>query len=339
MKGFLPLTIAAFLIFSCSSRKEEVAPEKARSIPSSLPSEPSDSPGDSPAENEGNSGEAKETPENVNQKKISPKGTPTRWGGFDFPDTVLYDPVMDHFLVSNRGSDPWDRETPASLSVIKRSTGEVTHNWVNGADEHTTLHAPRGMGLLGNKLYVADIDHIRIFDRKTGSYRGAFEVPGARLLDGIALAPDETVYATDSGWSDEWSPATGSAIYRVDNGMVKAVVVSEDLHHPGAIVAKDGKLWVVSTAKPLLLSITTDGVISAPTEVPAFALRGLALDSDGDFLLSSPNKGVVLKGPETGPFKVVLEGKEGIQGIGMNKKRNRVAIPLQAEGYVELHSL
>src|SRR5690606_21634879 len=68
-----------------------------------------------------------------------------------------------------------------------------------GGQNGVTLHAPKGMAIKGDTLFVADIDTVRMFHRETGAVLGARGVPGATFLNDIAVGPDGTVYVSDSG--------------------------------------------------------------------------------------------------------------------------------------------
>jgi len=267
------------------------------------------------------------------------KGMQGLMTGFERPDSIIYDKRYGRYIVSNLGGSEWDRTNGGSLSIIDRRTGEITHKWAAGEQEHVTLNAPRGMALAGLSLLVADGSFLRKFNRKTGAHQGSFEVPGARLLDSVAIGRDGTAYVTDSAWLPEWSPAAGSGIYKLEEGMMRPVVISEDLAHPGGLVVRDGILWTVSTKTGKVTAVDPSGEIVKSIDVKGFGLRGLAVDSDGDLLLGSTRNGKVLKGPPEGPFKVLLTASGGVGGIGYDNKRNRIVLPVTQKNHVEIPNL
>ena len=114
----------------------------------------------------------------------------------------------------HRGS-PWNLQYGIGFGD-RQVSGEVTHNWIDGRQENTQL-VPRGLALTPSLIFIAD-QPSPVFDRKTGA-NGLFEVPGARLLDGVTVAPDETVYVTDSAGGRS-EPLLGSAVYQWKNGLV-----------------------------------------------------------------------------------------------------------------------
>ena len=117
---------------------------------------------------------------------------------------------------------------------------------MRGASRTVTLNAPKGLGLQGATLFVADIDEVRLFTRATGAPLGARPVPGATFLNDLAVGPDGTVYVTDSGLKagpQGFLPTGTDAVYRFDRAG-RAVAVARDtaLEHPNGVLAEQGKL-------------------------------------------------------------------------------------------------
>ena len=71
------------------------------------------------------------------------------------------------------------------------------------------------MAIIADVLYVADIDLVRKFDRRTGKPLGSVYIDNAQFLNDMATAPDGDVYVTDTGINPDFSPAGGDAIYTI----------------------------------------------------------------------------------------------------------------------------
>ena len=69
-----------------------------------------------------------------------------------------------------------------------------------------TLNAPKGMALRGDTLFVADIDILRMFNRRTGAPLGGVDVAerGATFLNDVAVGPDGSLYITDDAGGTIW---------------------------------------------------------------------------------------------------------------------------------------
>lgn len=152
--------------------------------------------------------------------------------GFAGPEAVRYDPDQDVWFVSNFGEDADDqRDGNGFISRVDAATDEIASlRFAVGTDQHP-LHMPRGMYLAGDTLWVADVDGIHGFDRRTGEALAfvdftSFE-PG--FLNDITAGPDGTLYVTDTG---------RSAVYSVRGGEV-----AEELAADPAIGNPNGITW------------------------------------------------------------------------------------------------
>ena len=87
-----------------------------------------------------------------------------------------------------------------------------TSKWIGATRDGLTLVHPLGSAIQGGTLYVNDGNIIRTFDLKTGAPKQAFEVNEATNLNGIGVASDGTIYASNTGNAS--SPRTSSASTR-----------------------------------------------------------------------------------------------------------------------------
>src|SRR3546814_366768 len=92
------------------------------------------------------------------------------------------------------------------------------------------MDAPKGMGLLDGKLYVADIDRVHVIDTETGKITNSHTVEGAKFLNDIAVG-DGKVYVSDSG---------GGAVHVIEDG--KITVLLSNLQGPNGLFAENGDL-------------------------------------------------------------------------------------------------
>src|SRR5947199_102908 len=119
--------------------------------------------------------------------------------------------------------------------------------FIEGGKNGVTLHAPKGTAFVGNRLFVADIDTLRSFDRKTGKPVGALAVPGATFLNDVVATSDGTVYFTDTGMKPQGNdlvPSGSDAVYALKDGQLSTVVKDKDLGHPNGIIWNAEGLWV-----------------------------------------------------------------------------------------------
>lgn len=182
-----------------------------------------------------------------------------RTAGFASPESVIPDPETGLFFVSNVNGEGDVADGNGFISRITREGEIETLEWASGLD------APKGMALVGDRLYVTDIARIVCIDRESGQIVADWPAPGAGFLNDAVAGPDGRIYASDS--------ATGR-IYVLENGMVH--VWAED----AALTAING-LWMEDDR---MLTVTMNGVFaSVSLEDQSVTVIGEGL-GDGDAL-------------------------------------------------------
>lgn len=262
--------------------------------------------------------------------------------GFQTPESVLYDPVTDTYLVSNINGNPTAADDNGFISRVLPSGRVASLTWIGGAAADVTLHAPKGMAIVGDTLYVTDITAVRMFDRRTGKAKGAVEVAGATFLNDLAAGRGGAVYVTDSGLKPDFSPSGTDAVYRMDAmGKITAVARGTALNHPnGVAVRADGTLVVVTfSEKAEVYTISPAGVRRALPAPPNGQLDGVELLPGGAMLVSSWAGSAVYRIDAAGTAKVAVANVESPADIGYDRRRGRVVIPLFMKNAVVVHAV
>lgn len=127
--------------------------------------------------------------------------------------------------------------------------GEILdQHWIHGGRNGVELHAPMGMVIAGDTLWIADVDEVRAFDRRSGAPLESIQVPEATFLVDVAASPDGRVYVTNVDLED----VEGSAIHRIlPGGGTELVARGAELDYPTALVAiaEDELLTVTNRAR------------------------------------------------------------------------------------------
>lgn len=261
--------------------------------------------------------------------------------GISTPESVLYDAAADRYLVSNINGSPVDADNNGYITEIS-GDGKVTKAKLIEGGTKAKLSAPKGMGLVGNVLYVTDIDTVRKFDAKTGAPKGEIPVKDAKFLNDIAVAPDGRVFVSDSSakpGDKGFEPLGGDAVYVIDKaGKVKPIAKSTDLKGPnGLLVVSDG-LLVNTLLGDELFRLDSEGAIKDVTKLPSGMLDGLQPVGDS-LLVTSWSGEKIYKGKLGGKFEPVLSGLKGAADISYDSKRNRVIVPRFLDNAVEAYEL
>lgn len=254
--------------------------------------------------------------------------------GFLTPESVLYDGEADVYLVSNINGSPLDKDDNGFISRVSPEGGVLALKWIDGAAGNVTLNAPKGMGIKGDTLFVADIDAVRLFNRTTGVPLGSRAVPGARFLNDLAVGPDGTVYFTDSGLKagpQGFAPTGTDAVYRFD-AAGRPVTVAQDtvLGRPNGVLADSAGLVVVTFGSGEVYQLDASGKRTALPKPPTGSLDGIVRLADGSLLVSSWDGKAVYRSATGGAagWTVAVDSVEAPADIGYDTKRQRVLIPL-----------
>lgn len=262
------------------------------------------------------------------------------WEGFATPESVLYDVESDTYLVSNINGSPLAVDNNGFISRIAPE-GEVTLKWIEAGKNGVTLNAPKGLAIAKGVLYVADINTVRLFDVKTGKPLGEVAVPHATFVNDVAVGPDGTVYASDSGLkagTKDLEPSGTDGVYVVEKKGVKVVAKAADMGKPNGLwVSKAGLSYVTFGANEWV-SLDAKGHKTASVKLPKGGLDGV-VEAGGELIISSWEGAALYRGKVTGPFTEWKTGLATPADIGLDTKRKRVLVPRFMDNKVEAFGL
>lgn len=240
-----------------------------------------------------------------------------RVGGFATPESVLWDPRADVYLVSNISGEPTGLDDDGFISRVKPDGTIEALRWIDGKRDDVELSAPKGSCLSGELLLVTDITHVRRFDRQTGASQGAIAVAGAQFLNDLACDAKGQAWVSDM--------ATGT-IHRIPDTKADAIEVL--FAAPGvnglAFEAPD-RLWAVAEGQVFRVEA---GARVDEQKLPSAGLDGIVVRSSGALLISSWDAQAIFEGEPGESFRYLYEALESPADIGYDAERKRVLIPL-----------
>jgi sugar lactone lactonase YvrE len=250
--------------------------------------------------------------------------------GFETPESVLYDPVVDVYLVANINGSPSAKDGNGFIARISPAGEVIALKWIDGgADNETpfTLNAPKGMALSGDRLFVSDIDVVRMFDRETGVWLDDIPVDGARFLNDVAAAEDGTVYVSDS---------RTDMVHRITpDGSVEQAAQVEN---PNGIDIRGETILVIGESDRIF-RLGDDGALAPAYKAPSGGLDGLVLLEDGSILVSSWGGSAVFRIDADGQASELFNGINAPADIGFDSLRQFVLIPHFEDNRVEARPL
>ncbi len=268
--------------------------------------------------------------------------------GFDLPESARHHPGLDVYFVSNIGSHPTRLDNNGFISQVSPDGSITELRFIAGGSNDVTLNAPKGMRILGDTLWVADVTVVRTFDVRSGD--PLFEVDlgsaGAVFLNALDRGGDGAMYVTDSGLrfndAGENRHTGPDRVYRIDPaGEVSVALESAALEAPNGIdwdertgmfviASRNGRslwAWPIGDPEPTHLVLGPsgyDGALSLP---------------DGRVFASSWGAGDVQMLWSSGGLRSLIPGLEQPADIGFDLTRERMLIPLLGSGRLEVWEL
>lgn len=261
--------------------------------------------------------------------------------GFATPESVLHDEEADLYLVSNINGAPLDKDGNGFISRLGPDGQIQTLRWIDGGQEGVTLHAPKGMAIKGDTLFVADIDSVRAFDRTSGAALGGRGVPDASFLNDLAVGDEGVLYVSDTGLGADFSPTGTAAVYRFDPEGPRVIARGEGLSNPNGLLVDGSDVLMVPFGGNVVWRIPSDGG-GEPSELatlPAGQLDGIVRGADGSFYVSSWEGSAIYRVRPGGEVEVEVEGLESPADLGWDAGRNRLMIPLFSGDRVEMRGV
>ncbi len=172
--------------------------------------------------------------------------------GLQTPECALWDPDQDIYFLSNINGDPTAVDKNGFISKISPEGKVIELKFIESGKKGAELNAPKGMAIAGNILYVADLDVVRRFDRKSGKPRGKIAIKGSVFLNALTVSPDgKVLYVSDSAVKINAGGFTGTggdAIFEIDlkKRSVRPLIQNKALHWPNGVLADDTGIWSVS---------------------------------------------------------------------------------------------
>ncbi|HEX6644370.1 MAG TPA: hypothetical protein VF037_06825 [Gemmatimonadales bacterium] len=263
--------------------------------------------------------------------------------GFSTPEGVVHDTAADVYFVSNIDGGPAAKDGNGFISRLLPDGVVDSVRFIAGGRGGVTLHAPKGMAIVGDTLWVADIDVLRAFDRRTGApIRSVPFGTRATFLNDVAVGPDGAVYVSETGVRFTESGGmefTGTAgVFRVgDRDAITLVARDSALAAPNGITAHAGRLLMGSFAGPRIFAWTAGQDGLAPTGLSIGGIDGLEVLDDGRVIASTwEDSSIVVVGDSA---TRLIPGLPSPADFTVDRARRRVIVPLFTENRVEIWQL
>lgn len=287
----------------------------------------------------------KESPKPAAEAAAPP--VPTRVStteGFSTPESVIWDGDQQVWFVTNINGGPSAKDGNGFISRLDRDGKIDSLHFVQGGRGGVTLNGPKGTLLVGDTLWVADIDAVRGFNRRTGAPIASIELgKQAKFLNDISVGPDGTIYVTDTGIEFD---AKGNVSHPGPDRVfaIKGRTASVAAEGPW-LAGPNGITWDQAGARFVVVPFLGKELLGWKPGVAKVDTIGTGPGSQdgvefvgGDLLVTSWADSSVFVAQAGGNRKVVT-GANSPADIGVDRGRNLLAIPIFLENKVEFWKL
>ena len=183
------------------------------------------------------------------------------------PESALF--TKDAIYVSIIDGQPWEADGKGGIGKVDAKGKIIDANWITG------LSAPKGMAIVGDLLYVADIKDVVAISISKGKIDHKITVADAGGFNDISADKNGVVWVTDS---------QKGGIYKVDGKAQTATLFMDNIRGINGIKSIDDKLYVLNGKEMFV----TD---ASKTRTTIVALEqggdGIEPVGNGDFIVTA----------------------------------------------------
>jgi len=268
--------------------------------------------------------------------------------GLQTPQSFLADPSGEQYFISNINGDPEHRDNNGFITKLDQDGKLVKLQFIKGGEGQTVLHAPKGMAIIGQVLYVADLDMVRGFDKSSGqpvvtvsfvNHAKAEKGQNTALAD-LAHDGHGLLYASDTN---------ANMVYRIDTTKEHAVsVLAHDATLAGprglAVHPKTGHVIVVSWTKGKIFDVSVEGTITELVSNSFFSSRfsnldGVDFDQWGNMYVSDFTTGKIWRMRPDRHFDVIAEFLPTPADIAVDRTKHLILVPYMYGNAAEMNGL
>jgi len=252
------------------------------------------------------------------------------------PESVVYDIMRRSIYVSNINGEPSVADGNGFISLIANDGKIEKLKWIDG------LNAPKGMAMLGKKLFVTDINELLVIDVETAKISKRFKADDKSFLNDVAVTSSGVIYVTDT---------VNNRIYRLYQGKLEMWLEDPKLENPNGLYIDNKYIIVGSWGTPtdgwrtdipghiVLISPEDKHIKDFADGSPIGNLDGLARYDSNSFLVTDWMQGELKLVKSDGQVVTLLEIGQGSADILYQRSRNLLLIPQMSKGNLVAYTL
>lgn len=216
-------------------------------------------------------------------------------------ESVLKDPRRQLLYVTSFDNEFARKAEPSGFISTLSMEGEILDlHWVDG------LHAPTGMDIWQDTLFVAEREHLLAIELASGEVAGRWPIPDPVFPNDLVIDDRGTIYISDTRTGD-WNE---SRIYRFRNGVFD-VFANEGISRANGLWIRDGWLLVGNSGDGFLKGVElATGRVETVISMGAGIIDGIRIEPDGNLLVSHW-EGQIYRITPQGHFLELADGLPG----------------------------
>ncbi|MFO0774579.1 MAG: hypothetical protein U0172_07955 [Nitrospiraceae bacterium] len=264
------------------------------------------------------------------------------------PYSFVVDSASKEYFISSVNGDEAAHDNNGFITKVNEAGAVVKLKFIGGGIDGQTLHAPKGLAIYGQTLYVADLDQVKGYDKTTGKLLVTIPLgsgaspqagPPSQLMD-IAYDGKTFLYVSDR---------TRHTIYRIDlakNHQVTTLIENPELAGPAglALHPKGDHLVVVSWDKGKIVEVRLDGTYTELVSNGFFTSRfgnlsGVDFDQWGNMYVSDFTRGKIWRMRPDHKFHVIAEYLPSPADIAIDRTSHVILVPYHYGNAAEINGL
>ncbi len=246
------------------------------------------------------------------------------FGSFRFAESCTFDANKNLILAMNAGVSEDMEPNDGYVSLINPDGSVHTAKWIGATRDGLTLNHPLGSAVAGDVLYVADRDHVRLFDLNSGEPLQSISLAelDASVLNGIAATEDGTIYVSNT--------RPPQRLYKITpDGETSVLVDGAPLMAPnGVAMDNDGNVVVINVGNNHVMTFSPEGELLNTEYAAEGGNDGVVVTEDGTKYVSSVRYGSISRIRPGQDAEIIAEGIPSAASICYDSNQNQLIIPM-----------
>lgn len=254
--------------------------------------------------------------------------------GLDGPEAVRYNPAESVYYISNFTGGGMERD--ANGFITKASdTGEILDlKFMTLSDGEHPLHAPRGMYLNEEGLWVADIDGVHLFNTGSGDQERFYDFSEFEtgFLNDVTGNSSGDIFISDTGTN---------TVFRISGDEVSVYRDSLSVSPNGIFYhAADTSLYLAPwRGVTSFLKLNSSGKAMQTAELKGGNFDGVEYHNGRWILSSQADSAIIAVNPDNDSAEVIISTPGRGADIGINTDKQHIAVPYIAKNRVDIWNL